>query len=263
MDEPKKVQESLKQLLLELQKVKNLNNLANEYRTISMDLILSLQDYLKKSNEFSGAFNDYLAQTNQSVQDTKSVLDDVLSSINLTIARFGAVDGSLVEKSVDLQNGLTRLEQHCSHTEDLYKTYQLAASQLKESVEKRLFDATVAFRDGNNDVKQKVESLLTLLSKDIERKNDQLQESITLGDNQLRDDHKLIMNQLAVSQNNVLNGLNQNRAFLLNTISPIEKSFEKQTKHISGKIEKIKSMQSVIMGILVILIILVIYLIFR
>ena len=263
MDEPKKVQESLKQLLLELQKVKNLNNLANEYKTISTDLILSLQDYLKHSDEFSGAFNDYLAQTNQSVQDTKQVLDNVLSSINQTIADFSAVDGSLVKKSDDLQKGLNRLELHRSHTEDLYRTCQLAVVQLKESVEKSLLDATTAFRDSNNDVKQKVESLLTLLINDIERQNEQLQETITLGDKHLREGQKLIMNNLADSQNNVLNGLNQNRKFLVNTKYSIEKSFEQQTKSISSKIGNIKIMQWVIMGMLVILISLVIYLIIR
>ena len=68
--EPNKVTESLKQLLIELQKVKDLNNMANEYKTISANLVLALQNYLNDNREFSNTFNEYLNQTNKSVKDT-------------------------------------------------------------------------------------------------------------------------------------------------------------------------------------------------
>ncbi len=78
MEEQKRVQESLRTLLAELQKVKDLNNLANEYKATTASLILSMQDYLNSSKDFSDSFTTYLAQTNQSVTDVRVVLDDAI-----------------------------------------------------------------------------------------------------------------------------------------------------------------------------------------
>ena len=91
--EPNKVTESLKQLLIELQKVKDLNNMANEYKTISANLVLALQNYLNDNREFSNTFNEYLNQTNKSVKDTNNALEKAVGTINDAIQKMGLADG--------------------------------------------------------------------------------------------------------------------------------------------------------------------------
>jgi len=128
MEEQKRVQESLRTLLAELQKVKDLNNLANEYKATTASLILSMQDYLNSSKDFSDSFTTYLAQTNQSVTDVRAVLDDAIKQLQ-------TADSAAGNKLVNVMNGISQMELHISNVEGMYNKCVALEQHIREKTE--------------------------------------------------------------------------------------------------------------------------------
>ncbi len=167
MDDPKKVYENLMQLLTELQKVKDLNNLANEYKTISANLVLSLQDYLNDSRAFSDSFNNYLLQTNKSVEETKVALDNAIQSINNVITTFGVADGTIDRKTEALIDGLNKLEIQASAIENLYSKCMSMEQKIKIDIESLVSKVTEDASAQNNMLIGKIDTLLSSLKEQI------------------------------------------------------------------------------------------------
>ena len=128
MEEQKRVQESLRTLLAELQKVKDLNNLANEYKATTASLILSMQDYLNSSKDFSDSFTTYLTQTNQSVTDVRAVLDDAIKQLQ-------TADSAAGNKLVNVMNGISQMELHISNVEGMYNKCVALEQHIREKTE--------------------------------------------------------------------------------------------------------------------------------
>ena len=128
MEEQKRVQESLRTLLAELQKVKDLNNLANEYKATTASLILSMQNYLNSSKDFSDSFTTYLAQTNQSVTDVRAVLDDAIKQLQ-------TADSAAGNKLVNVMNGISQMELHISNVEGMYNKCVALEQHIREKTE--------------------------------------------------------------------------------------------------------------------------------
>ena len=140
--EPSKVTERLKQLLIELQKVKDLNNMANEYKTISANLVLALQNYLNDNREFSNTFNEYLNQTNKSVKDTNNALEKAVGTINDAIQKMGLADGRINEDMESLSVGLSQLKLQFLNIEDLYKQCLTLEQQIADDFNSAINTAT-------------------------------------------------------------------------------------------------------------------------
>ena len=128
MEEQKLAQESLRTLLAELQKVKDLNNLANEYKATTASLILSMQDYLNSSKDFSDSFTTYLTQTNQSVTDVRAVLDDAIKQLQ-------TADSAAGNKLVNVMNGISQMELHISNVEGMYNKCVALEQHIREKTE--------------------------------------------------------------------------------------------------------------------------------
>jgi len=128
MEEQKLAQESLRTLLAELQKVKDLNNLANEYKATTASLILSMQNYLNSSKDFSDSFTTYLTQTNQSVTDVRAVLDDAIKQLQ-------TADSAAGNKLVNVMNGISQMELHISNVESMYNKCVALEQHIREKTE--------------------------------------------------------------------------------------------------------------------------------
>ena len=129
------VQQGLKQLFVELQKIKDLNNLANEYKTISAELILSLDDHLKDCKSFSDAFNSSLLQTNRSEKET----NQAIRSMNVAIRNLEVANGTVKSKVEALAVGLNHLEEHVSAIEKSTSKINQKVSIQLESLGNDLF----------------------------------------------------------------------------------------------------------------------------
>lgn len=167
MDDPKKVYENLKQLLTELQKVKDLNNLANEYKTISANLVLSLQDYLNNCRAFSDAFNNYLLQTNKSTEETKEALNNAIQSMNNAIRTFSVADGTVESKVDALIGGLNKLEMQAATIESFYNKCLSMEQKMKIDVESLISKANEDASVRNNMLIGKIDTLLSSLKEQI------------------------------------------------------------------------------------------------
>ena len=159
MEDPKKVYDNLQQLLVELQKVKDLNNLANEYKAISAKLILSLQDYLKDGRAFSDSFNTYLEQTNKCVEETKNSLDGIVNTVNTTVSAFKVADGTIEKKTDNLSEILCQLKQQATLVEGLYGNCMEIEKQVRIDFENMTAKAIDAFSLQSNVVSGRLDSL--------------------------------------------------------------------------------------------------------
>jgi hypothetical protein len=147
--------------------VKDLNNLANEYKTISANLVLSLQDYLNDSRAFSDSFNNYLLQTNKSVEETKVALDNAIQSINNVITTFGVADGTIDRKTEALIDGLNKLEIQASAIENLYSKCMSMEQKIKIDIESLVSKVTEDASAQNNMLIGKIDTLLSSLKEQI------------------------------------------------------------------------------------------------
>ena len=234
MEDPQKVYDNLKQLLTELQKVKDLNNLANEYKTISANLVLSLQDYLNDSRAFSDAFNNYLLQTNKSTENTKEALNSAIRSMNNAISTFSIADGTLDSKTQALIGGLKKLEAQATAIENQYNQ----CLSMKREIDTRLSNLKEQISQANNPV---IEQLITLETKveTIDRDAKQLEEKIqSLGNNMSR--------QITQSKNELIAASSTNK-----------QSMGQHANNILAKVDSTRSLQKVTIGLLTIILVLV------
>ena len=81
MEEQKNVQESLRVLLAELQKVKDLNNLSNQYKQMVADLLTAMQDYLNSQKDNTASFTQQLLQAQQSLERTRTTIDQTIGEL--------------------------------------------------------------------------------------------------------------------------------------------------------------------------------------
>jgi hypothetical protein len=114
MEEQKHVQESLRVLLAELQKVKDLNNLANQYKLMVANLLTAIQDYLNNNKDFSESFTSQLQQTYQSLKDTKITLEQTHQSLNETQT---TLEQTLAKATDDIEKQLSEVR---SQNEELH-----------------------------------------------------------------------------------------------------------------------------------------------
>lgn len=243
MDDPKKVYENLKQLLTELQKVKDLNNLANEYKTISANLVLSLQDYLNDSRAFSDSFNNYLLQTNKSVEETKEVLDNAILSMNNVVSTFGVADGTLEKKTEALIGGLNKLEIQASTIENLYDRCISMDQKIKMDIESLVSKATEDVSARNNMLIGKIDTLLLSLKEQISAANNPVIEQVSTLDtkigtidnntNQIGAKIQRTHQQISEEIQNISREIEKNR----NAVTQYQEMLQSEHKEISVRVQ--------------------------
>lgn len=219
--EPSKVTESLKQLLIELQKVKDLNNMANEYKTISANLVLALQNYLNDNREFSNTFNEYLNQTNKSVKDTNNALEKAVGTINDAIHKMGLADGRINEDMESLSVGLSQLKLQSLNIQDLYKQCLTLEQQIADDFNSTINTATQKITAHNDATVKKSESCIL---------NSQ---------EQIKDGNKAIVEQLNCTYDKVSTIIEQNKKLVLQ-LSSESQSVANQINEIGNYIARVE-----------------------
>ena len=219
--EPNKVTESLKQLLIELQKVKDLNNMANEYKTISANLVLALQNYLNDNREFSNTFNEYLNQTNKSVKDTNKALEKAVGTINDAIQKMGLADDRINEDIKSLSVGLSQLKLQSLDIQDLYKQCLTLEQQIADDFNSTINTATQKITAHNDAAVKKSESCILNLQ------------------GQIKDSNNAIVEQLNSTYNKVNTVIEQNKKLVLQ-LSSESQSVAKQINEIGNYIARVE-----------------------
>lgn len=219
--EPNKVTESLKQLLIELQKVKDLNNMANEYKTISANLVLALQNYLNDNREFSNTFNEYLNQTNKSVKDTNNALEKAVGTINDAIQKMGLADGRINEDMESLSVGLSQLKLQSLNIQDLYKQCLTLEQQIADDFNSIINTATQKIIVHNDAAVKKSESYIL---------NSQ---------EQIKDGNNAIVEQLNCTYDKVNTIIEQNKKLVLQ-LSSESQSVAQQINEIGNYIARVE-----------------------
>ena len=219
--EPNKVTESLKQLLIELQKVKDLNNMANEYKTISANLVLALQNYLNDNREFSNTFNEYLNQTNKSVKDTNNALEKAVGTINDAIQKMGLADGRINEDMESLSVGLSQLKLQSLNIQDLYKQCLTLEQQIADDFNSTINTATQKITAHNDATVKKSESCIL---------NSQ---------EQIKDGNNAIVEQLNCTYDKVNTIIEQNKKLVLQ-LSKESQSIAQQINEIGNYIARVE-----------------------
>ncbi len=247
MDDPKKVYENLKQLLTELQKVKDLNNLANEYKTISANLVLSLQDYLNDSRAFSDSFNNYLLQTNKSAEETKKALDNAIQSMKNVISTFGVADGTIEKKTEALIDGLNKLKIQASTIESLYDRCISMDQKIKMDIESLVSKATEDVSARNNMLIGKIDTLLSSLKEQISAANNPVIEQIstldtkigTIDSNTKQIETKVLIGnqQLSEGIRNLSGGIEQSS----NALTQHQEMLQSEHKEISAQVQSLRN----------------------
>lgn len=247
MDDPKKVYDNLKQLLTELQKVKDLNNLANEYKTISANLVLSLQDYLDDSRAFSDSFNNYLLQTNKSTEETKEALDNAIQSMKNVISTFEVADGTMDRKTEALINGLNKLEIQALTIESLYDKCISMDQKIKMDIESLVSRVTEDVSARNNMLIGKVDALLSSLKEQISVANNPVIEQLSTLDtkigtidnntNQIETKIQRIHQQISEEIQNISRGIEQNS----NALTQHQDMLQSEHKEISAQVQGLRN----------------------
>ena len=219
--EPNKVTESLKQLLIELQKVKDLNNMANEYKTISANLVLALQNYLNDNREFSNTFNEYLNQTNKSVKDTNNSLEKAVGTINDAIHKMGLADGRINEDMESLSVGLSQLKLQSLNIQDLYKQCLTLEQQIADDFNSTINTATQKITAHNDATVKKSESCILNFQE------------------QIKDGNNAIVEQLNCTYDKVNTIIEQNKKLVLQ-LSSESQSVAKQINEIGNYIARVE-----------------------
>ena len=219
--EPNKVTESLKQLLIELQKVKDLNNMANEYKTISANLVLALQNYLNDNREFSNTFNEYLNQTNKSVKDTNNALEKAVGTINDAIHKMGLADGRINEDMESLSVGLSQLKLQSLNIQDLYKQCLTLEQQIADDFNSTINTATQKITAHNDATVKKSESCILNFQE------------------QIKDGNNAIVEQLNCTYDKVNTIIEQNKKLVLQ-LSSESQSVAKQINEIGNYIARVE-----------------------
>ena len=219
--EPNKVTESLKQLLIELQKVKDLNNMANEYKTISANLVLALQNYLNDNREFSNTFNEYLNQTNKSVKDTNNSLEKAVGTINDAIHKMGLADGRINEDMESLSVGLSQLKLQSLNIQDLYKQCLTLEQQIADDFNSTINTATQKITAHNDATVKKSESCILNFQE------------------QIKDGNNAIVEQLNCTYDKVNTIIEQNKKLVLQ-LSSESQSFAQQINEIGNYIARVE-----------------------
>lgn len=247
MDDPKKVYDNLKQLLTELQKVKDLNNLANEYKTISANLVLSLQDYLNDSRAFSDSFNNYLLQTNKSAEETKEALDNAIQSMNNVISTFGVADGTIERKAEALIDGLNKLEIQASTIESLYDRCISMDQKIKMDIESLVSKATEDVSARNNMLIEKIDTLLSSLKEQISVANNPVIEQVSILDtkigtidnntNQIGTTIQRAHQQISEEIQNISREIEKNH----NALTQHQEKLQSEHKKISAQVQSLRN----------------------
>ena len=219
--EPNKVTESLKQLLIELQKVKDLNNMANEYKTISANLVLALQNYLNDNREFSNTFNEYLNQTNKSVKDTNNALEKAVGTINDAIQKMGLADGRINEDMESLSVGLSQLKLQSLNIQDLYKQCLTLEQQIADDFNSTINTATQKITAHNDATVKKSESCILNFQE------------------QIKDGNNAIVEQLHCTYDKVNTIIEQNKKLVLQ-LSKESQSIAQQINEIGNYIARVE-----------------------
>ena len=219
--EPNKVTESLKQLLIELQKVKDLNNMANEYKTISANLVLALQNYLNDNREFSNTFNEYLNQTNKSVKDTNNSLEKAVGTINDAIHKMGLADGRINEDMESLSVGLSQLKLQSLNIQDLYKQCLTLEQQIADDFNSTINTATQKITAHNDATVKKSESCILNFQE------------------QIKDGNNAIVEQLNCTYDKVNTIIEQNKKLVLQ-LSKESQSIAQQINEIGNYIARVE-----------------------
>jgi hypothetical protein len=295
------IYETLATLLSELQKVKNLNNLANEYKAVSQNLILSLQSYLNDSREFSDSFNLYLKQTNKTVDETKNLVEKGVDTIDAAINKLNICDGNLDKKSDDLLFWVDQFEKRTASVENLYRKFLETEQKIKELIDGSLklmmvemdtrnktvishvdqsFDTSIhQLRNTHNQLSEKLNETndnfnilikigdKILLSQQIsEKTSSQIAQGLDTAQQHRVQIQKDIIQTLTykfnAKQSDMANQCHRMENNICSTIKTNGKTIERELYDISTKIDKFNLMQKISIGLSAISLIVLIVLLF-
>lgn len=131
MNEDQLVYESLESLLSELQKIKDLNNLANEYKSVAADLILALTDYVEKTKQFSDAYDAYQKQTTLLVEQNNNSLRQAIDSLKVADGTITAKADQIVSLINSVQQQSDVIVREVDNARQLYQECQSFEKELK------------------------------------------------------------------------------------------------------------------------------------
>lgn len=227
--DPNKVTESLKQLLIELQKVKDLNNMANEYKTISANLVLALQNYLNDNREFSNSFNEYLNHTNESVKETNNALEKAVGTINNAIQKMGLADSRINDEMNRLSEGLSQLKLQFLNIENLYKQCLTLGQQITDDFSSAINTATQKITANNDAVVKKTESCILNFTEQIKDSNNSIVEQLNSTYNKVNtiiEQNKNLVVQLSKEGHDVSQQLDEIGKYIARVEEKIDKGQE-------------------------------------
>jgi len=176
------VYKNLQILLVELKKIKDLNNLANEYKAISQNLILSLQDYIKDSYEFSNSFNNYLAQTNKTVEETQKAFYSTESAVKSAVQKLKVTDGTVEKKIESIDAVMERLKKQVSNVEVVHDKCLQIELQLKDAIESLFSEFSAEIINRNNQVLEQFKGLISNLTAQMSKVNSSINERLNSTD---------------------------------------------------------------------------------
>ena len=113
METKLKVKEQLNVLLVELQKVKNLNNMSNAYKEVAQELAISLERCISETRELPKTLNEYVATSKQELSNNSNRLSQAISKLNFA-------NSNADEKFAFLSQGVQCLENKQREVESLY-----------------------------------------------------------------------------------------------------------------------------------------------
>lgn len=290
------ITENLKRLLVELQKVKDLNNLSNEYKAISADLILSLSDFLKDSKAFSSSFNQYLEQTNKSVIDTKELLNNTIQTIENTNNRISSEENRIFINGEKILDGLQRLEEQYSQVCSLYDKCLWLENKIENELTDSINDAANKLERSTRELIPQMEHYIDRFKQEIIERESQADDHLTTVINRIGDVDRLVTEQsnetneklIQLQQQNlsieeerkktltfidstkkdVVSQINASLSKQSSLIKSHESTMQRSTSKILNGMDDIQAFQKIGLGMLVInlvisIVLLVIYLIFK
>ena len=245
--ESNKVTESLKQLLIELQKVKDLNNMANEYKAISANLVLALQNYLNDNREFSNSFNEYLNQTNMSVKDTNNALEKAVGAINGAIQKMGLADGRINKDMESLSVGLSQLKMQYQNIEGLYKQCLTLEQQITADFNSTINTATQRITAHNDAAVKKSENCILSFQEQIKDNNNAIGEQLNCTYdkvNTIIEQNKKLVLQLSKESQNVVQQINEIGKCIARVEEKINKGQEQMLKEYQSIATQLNSLHN-------------------
>lgn len=243
MEESIKIQEEFENLIEQLERLKNINELTSANADNSQRVIEQIDLFIKGMNQYKQTLDENTAKQALSIQN---LIESLNESINAVEDQKNIVSKSVDSSFLGLQKTtIQELELHKTELKNISdKTFKFIENRTKElskNIEDSLEKVEIQFKDFKSNTKANFNSLTGIVSNKIELTERSITESKTL-----------LIDKLEQSETNLTAYYSKQFNSLTSKINETEIDFAKKFEKQAKEVNTLKALLFIICGLIVI-----------